>query len=136
MRSFPSIQLRGVWILMVLVASYDKILRQQAVDLLQASGHEVVSTDRSSDLIRKLIAEPYDLVVIDADLAGMDGVEVLPVLRRVRPTVPIVLITGEVTVAIDRKIAREGVFYHFRKPLYDEDFVKVAAAAMVQASDS
>ncbi len=136
MGSFPSIQVRGVWNVMVFVASRDEVLRQQAVGLLQASGHEVAATDRSSDLIRRLIAEPFDLVVIDADLAGMDGVEAMGVLRRIRPTVPIVLITGDVTVATDRKIAREGVFYHFRKPLYEEDFVKVAAAAMIQPSDS
>ena len=66
----------------------------------------------------------------------MDGVESLSVLRRVRPDVPIIIVSEETTDQVSRQIALEGAFYHFHKPLYSEDFLKVVDAIARKESNS
>jgi len=112
----------------VIVASRDRDFRDQITQILQDHSHRVVSTDQSSQLIDQILKDSFDLIVTDVDLSGMDGVESLPILRRLRPKVPIVMVSEELPPQRSQQIAREGAFYHFHKPLYDYDFLQVVEA--------
>lgn len=111
-----------------LVASQSRELRDQVSDILCGASHQVAATDRSGELLNRVLNEAFDLLVIDVDLCGMDGVESLSVLRRIRPKIPVVMVSGDVSTQVSQQIAREGVFYHFNKPIYEQDFLEVVDA--------
>ena len=117
------------------VASRNEGIRIQVSELLNLRHHDVKVTDRASHLISSAVGEDFDLVVIDTDLSGLDGVESLSILRRVRPGLPIVIVSGETTDQVSRQIALEGAFYHFHKPLYDADFLNVVDVIARKAAD-
>lgn len=119
-----------------LVASRSPEFRGQVIALLEGCGHEVAGADRGSHLVRQALEEAFDLIVIDTDLAGMDGVESLSVLRRVRPNIPVVVVSEDVSEQVSRQIASEGAFYHFHKPLYEADFLKVVGAIAGQETET
>ena len=115
-----------------MVASRKCEFRRHVSDVLKGCNHQVMSTDRSSQLISRALNEDFDLIVIDMDLSGIDGAESLAVLRRIRPKVPVVMVSEELPPHLSLQVAREGVFYHFHKPLYDRDFLEVVDAVAKQ----
>jgi len=65
--------------------------------VLEEQGYSVVTSSRPEDAIEKFSSEPFDLVVTDYRMPGMNGDELLRRLREIRQ-VPAVLISGMVEV--------------------------------------
>lgn len=112
----------------IIVASSDGELRRSLADLLSSSSNHVRTTPRSSELIRWAIDGEADAVVVDVDLVGMDGVEALPILKQLRPKVPIIVLSSGASVEVGRRIAEIGVFYHFVKPVDPSELMQVVQA--------
>ncbi len=66
---------------------------------MSSEGHEVVTTSRGSEGVELFSHQNFDLVFLDRHLRGEDGIEVMQQLRRVNDKVPIIIITGDGTVA-------------------------------------
>jgi len=78
----------------VLLVEDERTLREGLRDLLVAAGHEVVAVEDGPGGLDKGIGEPFDLVVLDLMLPGLDGIEVCRRLRRSRPELPILMLTA------------------------------------------
>jgi DNA-binding response OmpR family regulator len=78
----------------VLVVEDERTLREGLVDLLSAAGHEVVAHECGKPAVESGTQEAFDLVLLDLMLPDIDGVEVCQRLRRVRPTLPILMLTA------------------------------------------
>jgi DNA-binding response OmpR family regulator len=63
---------------------------------LEAEGHETVTVDTGEEALTRLGAEPapYDLVILDVMLPGIDGFTVVTELRRQRRFVPVLMLTA------------------------------------------
>ena len=78
----------------VLVVEDDAAIRRGLADALRYSGFQVYEAgDGRTGLDVALGAAP-DLVLLDVILPGMDGFELLFELRRVRPAMPVILVTA------------------------------------------
>ena len=113
----------------VLVASADTTMLDRVSRVLREASHEVVSTQRSGRLLYRVLEDPFDLVIMDLDLEGLSGIEALQILRRARPDLPVVVVTGALREREERQLAREGVAGHIRKPIDVADLeeaVKIA----------
>ena len=78
----------------ILIVDDDKAVQVTLRLLLEAAGHDVVAASdgrRSLDLIN---AEPFDLLILDIFMPGMDGFETLRVVRQHTPSLPIIAISG------------------------------------------
>ncbi len=113
----------------VIIASSDSALRRSLSDLLANATDEVRTTPRSGDLIRWVLDGDFDLVIVDVELAGMDGVETLSILKQVRPKVPVIMLSSDASTEMGRRIAEIGVLYHFVKPVRPSDMLEVVRAA-------
>jgi DNA-binding response OmpR family regulator len=78
----------------VLLIEDERTLREGLRDLLAAAGHEVVAAEDGPTGLETGLAEPYDLVVLDLMLPGMDGIEVCRRLRQSRPELSILMLTA------------------------------------------
>ena len=80
----------------VLVVDDDKLNRMMLSQGLQQAGHQAVTADDGEQALERLQAEPFDLVLLDVLMPGMDGFEVLsfikghPDLRHL----PVIMISG------------------------------------------
>jgi DNA-binding response OmpR family regulator len=61
---------------------------------LEAEHHEVLHVDTGEDALRRLAGEPFDLVILDLMLPGIDGFAVVAELRRQRQYVPVLMLTA------------------------------------------
>jgi DNA-binding response OmpR family regulator len=78
----------------ILVVEDEPSLRDGLTELLTAADHTVVAVELGRDAIDSGTRDSFDLVLLDLMLPDMDGVEVCRRLRRVRPLLPILMLTA------------------------------------------
>ena len=89
--------------LLVLLVDDEELVRIGTADMLADLGHRVVEAFSGTHALELLRtgAEP-DLVVTDYLMPGMTGAELAEAIRRIRPSLPILLVTGYANLAGDQ----------------------------------
>ena len=78
----------------ILVVEDEPVLRDGLTDLLKGAGHAVASAGDGAEAVARGTAEAFDLVLLDLMLPKLDGVEVCRRLRKVRPEMPVLMLTA------------------------------------------
>lgn len=80
----------------VLVVDDDPVLSNIMLQLLTDDGHDVLVASNGDEAIREIYARPPDLVMLDLNLPGMDGLEVCQQLKSDPMTrfLPILILSG------------------------------------------
>ncbi|MCU0612704.1 MAG: response regulator, partial [Candidatus Eisenbacteria bacterium] len=80
----------------VLVVDDEEVVRNVASDLLRELGHEVVTAESGSQAVQyyREHADAVDLVIIDLVMPEMDGRECYAELRKLNPSIRVLLSTG------------------------------------------
>jgi DNA-binding response OmpR family regulator len=78
----------------VLLAEDDAGIAEPLSRALQREGHVVVVVGDGHTALARADQEEVDLLVLDLGLPGMDGLDVCRRLRRVRPDVPVLMLTA------------------------------------------
>lgn len=83
----------------VLVADDSATIRQLVVAQLRADGFEVVEAADGEEAVEVAAAEAPDLLVLDKNMPGLDGFEVIRALRQdsLAQPVPVVMLTERTT---------------------------------------
>ena len=80
--------------LILVVDDVAPLAEQYAYDLRRTGRFEVVTAPSGEKALEILGAAPVDCVVLDLEMPGMDGFEVLRVLERKGSQVPVIVYTG------------------------------------------
>jgi len=91
----------------VLVVEDDDDLRETVVEVLRGSGYQATGTPSGEDALSVIGSHAVDLVLSDFDLPGMNGIDLLKQLRRLVPSIRVVIMTGSEDVAQKAMAARE-----------------------------
>ncbi len=108
----------------IIVGSTDKGLCELIVTALEPT-FAVQSVDRSSDLLLNILKRDFALLIIDMDLAEIDGARTLEIVKSTRPKLPIVFITDDPSVETGRSVMQHGVNYYAIKPVDAEEVTAV-----------
>jgi DNA-binding response OmpR family regulator len=95
-----------------------------------AADYRVETVANGSQAIGAFLRERPDAVVLDMRLPGMDGEQLLPALRALSATVPIVVITGAVNAQMTDTARRHGVEHLLEKPFETHDLAARLAAVL------
>lgn len=110
----------------LLVDSQDSV-RNMAQSMLERLGYEVLAVSGGAEAVSLLRETPDRVrcVVTDLTMSGMDGLETLAALRKIRPLIPVVLTSGndEAQVMMGRYSEQPQAFLH--KP-YSKDDLQAA----------
>ena len=63
-------------------------------ELLEISGYEVLTAQSGEQGLGLFVSHPLDAVVVDYQMPGMNGDRVARQMRRVKPDVPILMLSG------------------------------------------
>jgi two-component system, NtrC family, nitrogen regulation response regulator NtrX len=85
--------------------------------VLEDEGYRVTTVGSGGDAVALVSDEAPDLVFLDIWMPGLDGLETLGAMRRVRPEVPVVMISGHGTIETAVKATRLGAYDFLEKPL-------------------
>ncbi|HKA15777.1 MAG TPA: sigma-54 dependent transcriptional regulator [Myxococcota bacterium] len=100
----------------ILVVDDEKNIRAHLATYLSGLGHRVAAAADGIEALRLVDAEPFDLVLSDVRMAGMDGMSLLRELHRRRPDTVVVLMTAYATIPGAVEAMREGAFHYLVKP--------------------
>jgi two-component system cell cycle response regulator DivK len=103
--------------------------------LLQSAGHTVLSaTDAEAGLTLARDEQP-NLILMDIQLPGMDGLEATALLKRDSATsaIPVVALTALAMKGDEERIRAAGCDGYIAKPLAYRDFLAVISAHLVTA---
>lgn len=72
-------------------------IRRGVVDMLRIAGYEIVEAADGIKGQEEALRVGVDLVLLDLMLPGKSGLEVLSAIRKVRPTLPVIILTAKGT---------------------------------------
>jgi FixJ family two-component response regulator len=70
-----------------------------------------------SPVLEQVRAREYHAIICDFSMPTMDGLELLRQMKRVRPSTPILLMTGNVQDELIKKASEAGAYDFIRKPV-------------------
>jgi two-component system response regulator FlrC len=123
----------------VLLVEDDRSLREALADTLLLAGHDYHAVGSAEEALTAVAREAFNLVVSDVNMPGMDGHQLLALLRDRQPQLPVLLMTahGAVERAVDAM--RQGAADYLVKPFEPKallDLVARHALGNLGVSDS
>lgn len=88
---------------------------------LTARGFDVEGALSGAQALELLQERPFDVVLLDVWMPGMDGLEVLKEIRRLHPSVRVVLVSGNASITAAVEGIRLGATDYLLKPVDIED---------------
>ena len=117
----------------ILVADDEDSLRWVLEKGLHQAGYEVTAVKDGAAAVRAVEAEPFDLVLLDVRMPGMDGLTALGKMRELRPTASIVVMTAHGTMETAIQAMQRGAYDYLGKPFDLDEAVLLAERALAAA---
>jgi CheY-like chemotaxis protein len=102
--------------LRILVVDDEPILTQLLQSFLEINGHRVVAAQGGAAALEILARQPFDLILTDLGMPGVNGWTVAEGARRLQPGIPVVLISGWGSEIEEEERVRSGVAAVLQKP--------------------
>jgi two-component system response regulator AtoC len=109
----------------VLVVEDERYVRESLREILREKGYEVVEAGAVADAMALLARSPVDVVLTDFRLPGADGLEMVRQVQSGSPDVPVIVLTGQGTIASAVECLKAGASDYLLKPA-DPDALDVA----------
>jgi CheY-like chemotaxis protein len=100
----------------VLVVDDDPFIRSLHSILLHKSGYDVTTAVNGIEALERIADEPFDLLLTDCRMPGLDGASVIVSLRSAGCKMPIVMVSASATDAHLPSAIRDHVFAAIPKP--------------------
>lgn len=116
----------------VMIVDDERPLVALARELLAGLGYQPVGFDSSNAALQAFRAEPqrFDLVLTDEAMPDLVGSELAAEIRRIRPTLPIILMSGHGGAQLTQRAAAIGAQAVLRKPLQGRDLAESLARVL------
>ena len=112
----------------IVVVEDNDDLRAAIVGALIADGHHVAGIDSAEELVEHAGLASIDLLVVDLNLPGEDGLALTRRVRAVQPRIGVIMVTAR-SQALDRKAGYEtGADIYMTKPISVEELTAAVDA--------
>jgi DNA-binding NtrC family response regulator len=100
----------------VLIVDDHASAREAVADVLRAADYEVAACASAIEALKRLAAQPVDVVVTDLQMPGMSGLEFICEIERRHLGVQVLMITAHASVSSAVEAMRHGAFDYIEKP--------------------
>jgi DNA-binding NtrC family response regulator len=118
----------------ILVVDDEMIVCESCQRILQEDSYEVECVSSGKEAIEKMKANPFDIVITDLKMPGVDGMEVLKSIREDYPDTVVIMITGFSTVETAVEAMKLGAFDYIPKPFTPDEVSIVVKKAIEKRS--
>jgi DNA-binding NtrC family response regulator len=108
----------------ILIVDDQDMMRDSLAQILVREGHEVVAAPDGAAAVARLSAARFDLLITDLRMPKMTGLELLAEAKRLRPDIPVVLMTAFASVANAVEAMKLGAYDYIQKP-FNGDEIKL-----------
>ena len=115
----------------ILVIEDEAQVRDSYLDMFSYFGYEVEAVSNGREGLSLINKKDYDIVVTDLNMPEIDGIEVLQYIKKKKPFIEVIVITGFATLENAIKAMKVGAFDYVTKPV-DIDHVRIVLAKCIQ----
>lgn len=101
----------------VLIVDDEITIIESLEGILSDDGFEVMHAFNGYEALKKIESESPDIVLLDIWMPGMDGIETLKEIKKIAPSLPVVMITGHGTIESAVDATKSGAYDFLEKPL-------------------
>jgi two-component system, NtrC family, nitrogen regulation response regulator GlnG len=116
----------------ILVADDDAAIRTVLNQALSRAGYEVRATGTVAGLWRWVAAGEGDLVITDVVMPDDNAFELLPRIKRMRPDLPIIVMSAQNTFMTAIKASERGAYEYLPKPFDLKELVSIVGRALAE----
>lgn len=116
----------------ILVVEDDRFFRDLFCDLLVGQGYGVSRASSGEEGLEMLSTAPYDLVITDLVMPGVDGMEILARARENDPSVDVIMVTGNANLESAIFALKHGARDYLVKPINSDEFIHSVAQCLEQ----
>ena len=101
----------------VLLVDDEEEFVETLAERMRSRGMDVATCGSGVDALQLVDDEDFDVVVLDLKMPGIDGLDALKRIKRRRPDIQVVLLTGYATVEKGVEAIKEGALEFLEKPV-------------------
>jgi len=101
----------------VLLVDDEEEFVETLAERMRSRGMDVATSGSGVDALQLVEDEDFDVVVLDLKMPGIDGLDALKRIKRRRPDIQVVLLTGYATVEKGVEAIKEGALEFLEKPV-------------------
>jgi two-component system nitrogen regulation response regulator GlnG len=117
----------------ILICDDDSAIRTVLNHALGRAGYDVRTTGTAAGLWRWIAAGDGNLVITDVVLPDESGFDLIPRIKRIRPDLPIVVMSAQNTLLTAITAAERGAFEYLPKPFDLKELVSVVQRALASS---
>ncbi|GAB4295071.1 MAG: sigma-54 dependent transcriptional regulator [Roseovarius sp.] len=116
----------------ILIVDDERDIRELISDILRDEGYATRVAGSSEECMAAIAAEPPGLLILDIWLkdSNMDGIDILKIVKRDYPDVPVVIISGHGNIEIAVAAIKQGAYDFIEKPFNIDQLLVVIRRAM------
>lgn len=100
----------------VLIVDDEERFRANTATILNKRGFAATAVGSGIEAIEEIKKGQFDVVILDVKMPGMDGNEALREIKKIKPELEVIMLTGHGTMKSALEGLREGVFDYLTKP--------------------
>ncbi len=120
----------------ILVVDDDSEMRALLLDVLRSEGYEVAEAKDGTEAVRALRTREYSVILMDKNMPGPSGLDLLPGLRRVCPRSQIIMMTAYGDVPSFMEAVEKGAVEFLFKPFRMEEMKAAITKALGGEAES
>ncbi|MGD2152879.1 MAG: response regulator [Gemmatimonadales bacterium] len=119
----------------VLIVDDEAELVSALEERLNLRGFEASGVTNGAEALSLIAEEPFDVVLLDLKMPGLDGLEVIRRIKVEQPELQVILLTGWGSEEDAEKGKELGAYDYLMKPVKIRDLVRVLLSACDQEEE-
>ena len=115
----------------ILVVDDEEIVRLSHVRTLSGEHCKVDVVSNGTDALKLMEQHPFDVVLLDVRMPGLDGMTVLKTIKQKWPDSEVIIITGYPEVESAKKAVTLGAYDYLAKPVGPDEVIHAANGAVM-----
>ncbi len=122
--------------LRLMVIDDEPIVGKGLKRLLEKEGYDVKTFTEGSTAIEELEKKPFDIIITDLKMEGIDGMKILEIVREKNPDTKVIIITGFGKMETAAKAFKKGAFDFITKPFKINTLRQVIQKAEMELAEN
>ncbi len=107
----------------ILIVDDEESFVEIIAERLSIRDYHVQTCFSGSEAVEKIKDSKIDVVILDVAMPGMDGIETLREIKRMKPLTEVVMLTGHATVETAIEGMKLGAFDYLMKPCDNKELI-------------
>ncbi len=109
----------------ILIIDDEEYILDMLEELLEDQGHKITTSSSTANGLELFKKSNFDIVITDLGMPDMSGWEVAERIKKMNPSISVILLTGWALNLEAEKIKENGVDFTLQKPFSEEDLYSI-----------